>query len=572
MSVTPVTDFTFSQNDGFVLTDTSPIIHSIRWRHLTSGYTFINVEDVTVYHETNDLTIDINTTPLSLIDVYFRKSAGITSAELYLRFVRESTGTLVEEPVTIGEGGKTISLLDATDPDLQEMTGVAFTNQDQGDGTPIYDFLSMAGSGMYELWVKATNSTGTLHLRVPFQFAGLTSTTTTTEPIDHDGYIVSVVEGSSPFTKRPTVGFRPAGVGLLKQAFCFSRVLTPPTLSVSNPSPGPISGIPVTPPLCEFEVSPASINGLVGDIVSFVPTHKNTSGVQIIDAIYDTTKLDQISDFEFELLVSGNPTIIFEVVYNDGQMCDYEVTLSVSELQLSFSCDLSLDVSTVAPASSSSPESLCQFSITGDDTVHGEVTIFFSHANTSGVSSLTSSYDTSLLSLASGTNDKHVYKTLADNGNVDLILEVVYNDGQVCQKAANYTWSQSTTSDPMEVEKITLTSEVNHDTSSEIVYGGLSDNNLPQNKTAVLNYSTSSVHDGYTYTLLASGYDPITKENRHSIISRINEPVVGTSDAGQVVVDGSLFEVGDEIRVSVQAERDGDTVPDYVRFSISEPI
>lgn len=344
MTVTPVPDLTVPQNVGFADTDTAPIIHSIRWRHLPSRYIFNDVGDVITYHQKGPLIIDIKQHTVSYLDVYFLRSAGIVSARAYLRFVKNTDGTLIEEPYTVGESGNTIVLADDTvNPDLLVMKGIAFTQTDLGDGTPMYDFMSMSDEGIYEVWVKAvTSDNKELHVRIPFQWANLVPSTPdgtggTPPPsgvedhspkLEHyDEYYVTIVEGDSAFTKRPSTHFRMAGIGMLQAPYCYERINTPPQAPIMKPVDVPIIGDTPAPP-CALELSPISLQGDVGSTVKFTLVHKNTSGVLKVVTQVDDTAISDLGDGEVEILKSGTFPVTFIVTYNDGQECKISGTVT----------------------------------------------------------------------------------------------------------------------------------------------------------------------------------------------------------------------------------------------------
>jgi hypothetical protein len=343
MAVNPVPDLTVPQNVGFVDTDTAPIIHSVRWRHLPARYIYSDVTDVITYHQDGPLVIDINTHNVSYLDVYFLKNVGIVSAQAYLRFVTETDSTLIEEPYTVGEGGKVIeAVADPVNSNLLVMSGIAFTQKDLGDGTPMYDFMSMAEEGVYEVWVKVvTDTTNELHVRIPFQWANLVpgsgdgggGTTPPNDGEDHsptldkfDEYYVTIVEGDSAFTKRPSTHFRLAGIGMLQNPYCFERVETPALTPIIKPADEPIIGDTPAQP-CEFEVTPTSKQVKVGSTDKFTLVHKNTSGVLKVALKTDTSAITDLGEGEFEVKKSGTFPAEFITTYIDGQECKYTVSI-----------------------------------------------------------------------------------------------------------------------------------------------------------------------------------------------------------------------------------------------------
>ncbi|MGG3797731.1 hypothetical protein [Metabacillus fastidiosus] len=341
MAVTHVPDLSISQNVGFDLMSTAPIIHSVRWRHLPSRYVFTDVDDVITYHQGGPLEIDIKTHTVSYLDVYFLQSANITQASVFLRYLRASDGVLIEEPYKFGEKGTAIALTsDPTNTALQVIRGIAFTQNDLQDGTPMYDFVNMAEEGVYEVWVRAITGTGEeLHVRIPFQWANLLPSTggggggtggTTPPPIDgqdhspklehYDEYHVTIVEGSSVFTKRPGTHFRMAGIGMLMNPYCYQRFDTPPQPVIDNPVEEPIIGDEPAPP-CALTVDRTEVTGKIGDTVTFQLQHTNKSGVLKVEATYDQSALQQTGDTSFTTLATGTYPVTFVVTYNDSQEC-----------------------------------------------------------------------------------------------------------------------------------------------------------------------------------------------------------------------------------------------------------
>ncbi|MCY8291520.1 hypothetical protein [Bacillus haynesii] len=341
MAITPLPDLSVPQNVGFSETDTEPIIHSIRWRHSPSRYIFTDVQDVITFHERGLKEIDIQVHSVSYLDIYCRKDVKITEIKAYLRFVTENGSSLVEEPYTVGEGGKSISLADdPNNPNLKIIKGFAFTQKDLGDGTPMYDFISMTKEGIYEIWLKCvTDSAKELHVRIPFVWANLygsdpsdgggSGEDTPVKPprvegklhAQYDEYYVTIIEGDSPFTKRPSTHFRMAGVGMLHTPYCYERIDTPPQQSIENPANDPIVGDKPTEP-CGLTVSPSQFLEIeVGKTGKFKLIHKNDSGILKIEVVTDKTAVEELGDGEFKVVRIGTHDIKFIVTYNDGQQC-----------------------------------------------------------------------------------------------------------------------------------------------------------------------------------------------------------------------------------------------------------
>lgn len=359
--VTPVPDFTFEQNKGFLGSDTTPLIHSLRWRHLGTRYIFSDVDDVVTYHEDGPLTINEILHSVSYLDVYFLKEANIRKMEVYLRFVRQEDGILVEEPYAVGEGGREIKLVDDPSNDsLLVARGISFTQKDLGDGTPMYDFQRMAGFGEYEVWVKVvTADDREIHLRVPFQWEDTAPPPITEEPpepqpepdqpptpkpvtgnldVRYDEYRVSIVEGDSAFTKRPSTHFRQAAIGILQTPHCETVIETPPSVGETKPSPSPIIGNEPAPP-CGLKIVTSVVYKSVGETAAFNLKHTNTSGILRVDKKFDKDNLLDLGDTSLKVLTRGLHEVTFIVTYQDGQECT--VTGSIYG---EFECDFGVTV------------------------------------------------------------------------------------------------------------------------------------------------------------------------------------------------------------------------------------
>ncbi|MGE0979839.1 hypothetical protein [Bacillus cereus] len=352
MALTPVPNLSVPQNKGFKGTDSLPIIHSIRWRHLPSRYIFKDVDDVITYHSHGPLTIDINKHGVSYLDVYFLKDTDIVEVTAYIRFLREKDQLLIEEPYKIGEAGAVIALEDdEVNHELRRVKGIAFTQKDLGDGTPMYDFMNMSKEGIYEVWIKVITGLGKeMHLRVPFQWDNLVPSI----PPEKDGhdsddagkdnekseyndeYYVTIVEGDSAFTKRPSTHFRMAGIGMLKDAGCFKRIETPVLEPISRPSKIQIiNDIPISS--CGLNLITSRFNKVVGEVVTFSLVHTNKSGILRIDTNYDKNGLKSLGNGTFKIINKGVYKITFIVTYNDGQECITEGTI-IGE----FICELNI--------------------------------------------------------------------------------------------------------------------------------------------------------------------------------------------------------------------------------------
>lgn len=348
MAITQIPDVTVPMNVGFEESSPSPIIHSFKWRHLTSKTTFATVAEVINHHVANTLTIDIATHTASFLDIFFLKSANITSVNLSLRYVKKSNGILIEEPYTVGEKGATMQLVnDTVDNTLQVIKGISFTQKDLNNGTPMYDFMSMSEEGNYEIWAKAKTADGKeLQVRIPFAWSNLDPSQggggeidptdppeeSDTERKAQDEYYVTIIEGDSPFTKRPSTHFRLAGIGMLKKPFCFKRFNTPPSPPISKPIDTPIIGDKPTVP-CELTIVPTQVSKMVGEVVEFTLVHVNTSGIQDIVINTDEIILQNLGEGTlFTALRAGSSTVEFVVTYNDGQECIVTGNVTISEV------------------------------------------------------------------------------------------------------------------------------------------------------------------------------------------------------------------------------------------------
>jgi hypothetical protein len=424
MAVTPVPDLTFPQNQGFEENDTSPIIHSVRWRHLPSRYIFADVHDVVTYHQKGPLVIDINAHTVSYLDVYFLKDVGITEAKAYLRFVRKSDGTLIEEPYLFGEGGRSITIEpDVVNQNLMVMKGIAFTQRDLGDGTPMYDFISMAGEGVYEVWIKAVTDTNKeLHLRVPFQWANLVPDSGGTGGSGNEGsgsgggvegelhaqydeYYVTIVEGDSPFTKRPSTHFRLAAIGMLMKPYCFVRKDTPKQPPIEKPADSPVIGDKPTPP-CALTINPTTVNKSTGETATFTLNHANTSGVLKIETKFDNTALEDLGNGSFKVLKNGTFPVDFTVIYNDGQECKVTGTI-VGE----FSCEFDVTASVTTTE------------------VGQTITFTYNHGKNSG---LLKGVSMELPPEVTKVGDNKVTSNTAGAFQIKFIAD--YGDGNLCEK------------------------------------------------------------------------------------------------------------------------------------------
>lgn len=439
MAVTPVPDLTVPQNKGYVDTDTAPIIHSVRWRHLPSRYIFTDVNDVITYHQDGPLVINLDLHTVSYLDVYLRRDVVISEMKIYLRFVRESDNVLIEEPYLVGENGNTMKIEpDPVNGNLSVVKGIAFTQEDLNNGTPMYDFQNMSNEGVYEVWLKTVTDSGNeLHVRVPFQWAiattppedGGTTTEPTTPPsvdpdklhVRYDEYYVTIIEGDSPFTKRPSTHFRMAGVGMLQTPHCYERVETPKQPPIEKPADEPIVGDnPVEP--CSLAVSPKQATAEVGKTVKFTLSHGNKSGIVRIDKKYDSNGLQELSDEEFEVLKEGSFSIEFIVVYKDGQECKVAVAVT----------------GTPAPIPEPEPEPepptpapSCQLKATSSKSsmlVNDTFKIDLTHGNTSGIVTTVISYPNDSFTYDDITK---TYRALSAGAFV-FEIKVKYTDGQEC--------------------------------------------------------------------------------------------------------------------------------------------
>lgn len=433
MAVTPVPDLTFPQNQGFEESDTSPIIHSVRWRHLPSRYIFADVHDVTTYHQKGPLVIDISTHTVSYLDVYFLKDVGITEVRAYLRFVRKVDGTLIEEPYLFGEGGRSITIEpDTVNQNLMVMKGIAFTQRDLRDRTPMYDFMNMAAEGVYEVWIKAVTDTNKeLHLRVPFQWANLVPGSGSSDSggssgsggggvegelhDKYDEYYVTVVEGDSPFTKRPSTHFRLAAIGMLMNPYCFVRKDTPKQPPIKKPADSPVIGDKPTPP-CALTINPTTVNKGTGETVTFTLNHANQSGVLKVETKFDTTALEDLGNGSFKVLKNGTFPVEFTVIYNDGQECKVTGTI-VGE----FSCDFNVTASAT--------------------TVEVGKTIEFTYSHGKNAS-LLKGVSMELPPKVTKVGDNKVTSNTAGAFQIKFIAD--YGDGNLCEKTLIVEFTQPT--------------------------------------------------------------------------------------------------------------------------------
>lgn len=339
----PVPDLTTPQNVGFDITDTSPIIHSIKWRHVSDAVKFSNVGEVVAYHDTEILKIDIQNHKASYLDVYFlrnnmTKNMSVTAR---LRYVSPTTSHMVIEPITKGEKGKQLTLTNMDeDSTLLRMGSLVFTHIDLKDGSPAYDFTTMANEGVYEVWVKCETDAGKeLHIRIPFEFSNFDKRDEkptapgedeppkeTTERKAQDEYVVKIVEGDSPLTKVPSTHFRMAAVALLKNKYCFERM--PVELKKFESTPPPPAPPPPSP--CGLKASVDVDNPSIGDIIKVGLTHSNTTGIVSETYITDNELLDDKGNGYFKCLSEGTASMHVVVSYIDGQQCETDVAFEVA--------------------------------------------------------------------------------------------------------------------------------------------------------------------------------------------------------------------------------------------------
>lgn len=436
MTSTPMPDLTAPQNVGYDVTDAAPIIHSIRWRHLPTRYTFTDVDDVITYHESGPLVINMVKHTASYLDVYLLRSITLKSVKVYLRFIRDTDGVLIEEPYTVGEDGLAIKVEnDTANVDLQVIRGIVFTQIDLKDGTPMYDFPSMSNEGIYEVWVKAVTSTGEeLHVRIPFEWEFNVQPPVEPPPVDpppvtgepqagYDEYQVVIIEGGSPFTKRPTTHYRMAGVAMLEIPYCFTRVDTPAKPSIDKPAEVPVIGNAPTGP-CAMQLSTDKTSLEVGDVVTLIPTHGNKTG--IIDTTYDfdATAFKEVGEGQFEALKEGTHTIGMTVIYGNSQECTVAVTVTAT--QLPPPCNLKATATkTTMPVGDT-------FKI---DLIHG---------NTTGVDNKGIAYDSTSIKFDAITE---VY-TATVGGTYLFTVVVTYKDGQTCSTTVMIEVTAPTTPPP----------------------------------------------------------------------------------------------------------------------------
>lgn len=413
MALDQLPALTQNPNQGFNPTDPSPI-SSLKWRHLSTAYQFTDVQDVLDYHN-NVLHIDLQSQPLSLLDLEFETSANLTSVTLSMRFIRDSDGQLVETPLTVGEKGNSLGIANhPSDPTKRVIRGISVTNQDQFDGTPIYDFNNMGEEGVYEIVVRMEDSTGNiLYLRIPFQFdnfhqqptnpGGGTPGGSGGGVIKADEYYVTITEGVTPFTKRPATHYRMAAIGVMYDPYCFKRIETPPTPYVANPAPAPIA--PGAPPVpCAFKVTPETATGSVGSTVKFNFTHVNTSGVIGITAQFDSNALNQLADDEFEILIDGTHDIKFVAQYSDGQECEFEVqVVGVFQCHLTASQD-------------------------GSKEVGEAITVTLSHGSNSALNPLVSV----IVPQGITQTGDYTFETTTGEGAYEVQFNVTYDGGYTC--------------------------------------------------------------------------------------------------------------------------------------------
>lgn len=447
MAIKPVTDLTAPMNVGYEVGDTAPIIHSIRWRQLPSRYIYTDVGDVITYHNKGPLVIKMASHVVSYLDIYFLRSANISKVELYLRYMKESDGSLAEEQLIIGEGGKNLKLVnDPINPELKIIKGIAFTQKDLGDSTPMYNFLAMADEGIYQVWVKVTTAEGNkLHTLIPFVWSfevgeedeDKPEETTPTTPslpatkedhMGYDEYYVTIVEGQSAFTKRPSTHFRMAAIAMLEKPFCFERIDTPSKTPVAKPSDKPIIGdTPAS--ACMLAVAPSAQQATVGETTTFKLTHGNTSGILRLVVDADVTAIADMGDGAVRVEKSGTFPINFIVTYNDGQEC--KVSATVTGI---------VPVPEPAPAPEPEPtppkKFTCDLSVTGTTTVEvgKEIKLTLNEGeNSGGTAKVNAPSEVTVTGSYTFTSSKA--------GAYAIEFEVTYPEG-VCKKTVNIEFKQ----------------------------------------------------------------------------------------------------------------------------------
>ncbi|MEV5810613.1 hypothetical protein, partial [Streptomyces parvulus] len=275
----------------------------------------------------------------------------VQSITANLRYAREG-GQLIEEPYTVGEAGRSIRAeSDSSNPKLLVVKGIVFTQKDLNDGSPLYDFMNMAEEGIYELWLNVKTVSGKeLNVRIPFVWANLKGSVPGEdgeEPGDsggngsdrelhalYDEYYLTIIEGDSPFTKKPSTQYRMAAVGMLKEPYCFERISTPPLPSIEKPTDTIVVG-DVVPPQCGLKLRETTVRGLINEELSFELIHSNTSGIRDIHYNYDETEIEQTDETKFKLLKQGSSKVTIVVTYNDGQECSV-VGYFVTEFKCAF--------------------------------------------------------------------------------------------------------------------------------------------------------------------------------------------------------------------------------------------
>lgn len=301
---------------------TGTIITGVRWWDVPHNEVvrFTSGGEVLNYHETHVKVIDAQTDPNPTLEVYLDRDVRDLNHNVYLRY--EKSGQIVEESLNISVKNH------PEDPNTVILGTIYLYTRDMGDGVPFYDYSSMSGEGMYEIVVRAYDENGDyISIRIPFRFINLESKPPTNRDDTKglkdpriDEYYVAILEGVTPFNKRPATPYRAAGIGILKSRACVARIRTEPRPPINRPADEPVVGTPPSPP-CAFRVSPASASGAVGDTVTFSFSHANQSGVLSIDAIYDHNVLDRVTENSFYLKQEGVHEIHFTALYEDGQEC-----------------------------------------------------------------------------------------------------------------------------------------------------------------------------------------------------------------------------------------------------------
>lgn len=255
---------------------------------------------------------------------------------------------------------------------------------------------------------------GTGSQPTPVRFSHYNNNSVDPNTID-DEYYVTIVEGNSPFTKRPSTHFRLAAIGMLMNSYCFVRKDTPNQPPISKPADSPVIGDKPTPP-CALTINPTTVNKSTGETATFTLNHANQSGVLKVETKFDTTALEDLGNGSFKVLKDGTFPVDFIVIYNDGQECKVTGTI-VGE----FSCEFDVTASVTTTE------------------VGQTITFTYNHGKNA---SLLKGVSMELPPEVTKVGDNKVTSNIAGAFQIRFIAD--YGDGNLCEKTLIVEFTQQT--------------------------------------------------------------------------------------------------------------------------------